>query len=345
MPEPVIKYSRLKLTHRTHTGKKLHKSHTSYPLLALLLLMVGVILTATTLQVMAADVTVTAVANGSPPVQAAVILSPEQNDSFTDSSVPVSGTCEAGYYIKLYRNDIFSGAAICTVGGTFSITTDLFTGRNDLQARTYNIADNEGPRSQIVTVYYYTPDVGEPIDPDTKPPSYQPGGKPDPDTPFYLATEYFFKAAFSGQKISWDFEIMGGKGPYTVYVVWGDGYSDVYTDKTGNKFTIEHVYNTLKEQREHYALTVRVVDSQGYNASLQLISIMNDPNIISGALVRPNDSSPFGTINLFSGILKLVWSAYGVILLMGIAFWLGERRGESIAAAWYRRRLRRRQPV
>lgn len=337
MPEPVIKYSRLRLTHRAHTGRKLHRSHTSYPLLGLLLLMVGILLTATTLQVMAADVTVTAVANGSPPVQAAVILSPKHHDRFTDSSIPVSGTCAPGYYVKIYRNDIFSGAAICTDGGTFSITTDLFAGRNDLQARTYNVADVEGPRSKVVTVYY------DPPAPVPGEPGYQPGGRPDPESPFYLSTEYFFKAAYSGQRISWDFKIMGGKGPYTVYAVWGDGYSDVYPNKEGGNFTIEHIYNTLKEKREYYSVTVRIVDSRGFSASLQLISIMNDPNVISGALVRPNDGSPFTTVKLFSGLLKFVWSAYGIVLLMGICFWLGERRGESLAEAWYRRKLRRRR--
>src|SRR5690606_2680065 len=142
---------------------------------------------------------------------------------------------------------------------------------------------------------------------------------------------------------SWDFEILGGDGPYTAYAVWGDGYSDMLPGIGNNEFTLEHIYNTVKEKREYYSLTIRVVDSKGYSASLQLIAIMNDPNIISGALVRPNDASPLGAAGLFSGILKLVWSAYGVILLMGICFWLGERRGESVAAAWYRRKLRRRR--
>lgn len=345
MPEPVIRYSRLKIVHRGHTGRKLHRSHTSYPLLAALLLMVGVLLTAMTLQVRAADVVVTAVANGPAPAQAAVILSPSNNDRFTDSSVPVSGTCEAGYYIKLFRNNIFSGATICTPGGTFSIITDLFLGRNDLQARTFNIADNEGPPSNIVTVYYDSPDAGGPTDPidPSRPgtPPYQPGGQPDPSVPFYLSTEYFFKAAYSGQKITWDFEIFGGKGPYTAYAVWGDGYSGHKLVRDGNKFALSHTYKTLKDVREYYSVTVRVVDSQGFTASLQLIAIMNDPNVISGALVRPNDPRPLGSTNFLSGILKFVWSVYGILLLMGICFWLGERRGESVAAAWYRRRLRR----
>lgn len=309
--------------------------------------MIGVLLTAMTLQVRAADVVVTATANGSPPIQAAVILSPEDGAELTDSSTPVSGTCEAGYYVKLFRNGIFSGATLCTPGGTFSILTDLFLGRNDLQARTFNIADNEGPASQIVTVYYKPVVPVDPTQPETpdKPDSYQPGGRPTEDNPFYLSTEYFFKAAYSGQKTTWDFEILGGNGPFTTYVVWGDGYSDRLPDSHDNEFTVEHAYNTLKDSREYYTVMVRVVDSKGRSASLQLIAIMNDPNIISGALVRPNDPSPFASGSLFSGLLKFIWSAYGIVLLMGICFWLGERRGESLAAAWYRRRLRRKRPV
>lgn len=318
------------LVHHTHTGRRLHRSHTSYPLLALLLLMVGVLLITTTLQVRAATVTVTAVANGPVPVQPAVILSPQDQDHFSSSPVPVSGTCEPGYYIKLYRNEIFSGATLCNDGGTFSILTDLFPGRNDLIARTFNVADDEGPPSNTVTVYYDLP-------PDT------PGRPTSPDeAPFYLASEYFFKAAYSGQKISWDFKIFGGEGPYTVYATWGDGYSDVHPGITDLNFWLEHHYKTQKEQREYFSVTVRVVDAKGRSASLQLIAIMNDPHVISGALVRPNDPSPFHPSSWFSGILKLVWSAYGIVLLMGICFWLGERRGESVALAWYRRRLRRR---
>lgn len=340
---PVLKddlpHLRFGLLHHSHTGKRLHKSHTSYPLLAALLLMLGVLLTTATLQVRAADITVNAIANGSTSVQPAVILSPENDDHFTDSSIPVSGTCEAGYYIKLFRNNIFSGSTLCSVGGTFSITTDLFAGRNDLQARTFNVADNEGPASTIVTVYLDVPVIPEPEVPgETPSPEYQPGGRPVSESPFYLSTEYFFKAAYTGQKITWEFDIMGGNGPFTAYVVWGDGYSDVITNVKDNKLTIEHVYTTAKDKREYFSLSVRIVDKNGYSASLQLINIMNDPHVISGALVRPNDPSPLVSSKLFGGVLKLVWSAYGIVLLMGICFWLGERRGESITRSFYKRR-------
>lgn len=331
---PILKQDierlRFGLLPHSHTGRRLHRSHTSYPLVALLLMMVGVLLTAMTLQVRAATVTVTAVANGPVPVNPAVILSPEQDDRFNGPSIPVSGTCEPGYYIKLYRNEIFSGATLCTTGGTFSIVTDLFPGRNDLIARTFNVADDEGPPSNTVTVYYDVPVVpGRPTAP--------------PDAaPFYISSEYFFKAAYSGQKINWDFKVFGGHRPFTAYATWGDGSSDMMANLEVETFRFEHMYQTLNENREYYSVTIRVLDAQGRTASLQLIAIMNDPHVISGALVRPNDPGPFNPAGWFSGILKFVWSAYGIVLLMGICFWLGERRGESTAMAWYRRRLRRR---
>lgn len=307
--------------------------------------MVGVLLTAMSLQVRAADIVVTATANGSPPIQAAAILSPTAGSELTDSSTPVSGTCEPGYYVKLYRNNIFSGAALCTPGGTFSILTDLFLGRNDLRARTFNVADQEGPPSQVVTVYYKPIEPLQPVDPTDPNAPTQPGGLPTDDNPFYLSTEYFFKAAYSGQTTTWDFKILGGKGPFTAYVAWGDGYSDRLDPSDSDTLQVKHVYDTLKDRREYYTVTIRVVDGAGRSASLQLIAIMNDPNVISGALVRPNDPSPFAPQRLFSGALKFIWSAYGIALLMGICFWLGEKRGESVATAWYKRRLRRRKPT
>lgn len=347
---PILKddivHLRFGLTHHSHTGRRLHKSHTSYPLLVLLIMMVGLVMAAMTFQVRAADIFVTASANGPTPVQPAVILSPLNDSRFTDSSIPVSGTCEPGYYIKLFRNEIFSGSTLCTPGGTFSIVTDLFAGRNDLQARTFNVADNEGPASTIITVWYDVPvdpedpEIPEQPTPGTDPP-YSPGGRPDPDTLFYLSTEYFFKAAYSGQRIAWDFKIMGGSGPYTVYVTWGDGYSDVKRGVSGDSFTIEHWYNTLKEKREYYSMIVRVQDNRGHNASLQLVAIMNDPDIISGALVKPNDPGPLSPAGWLTGALKLLWSVYGLLLLMAVSFWLGERRGYSLAAHIRRRRAAR----
>lgn len=288
-----------------------------------MLLVVGVLLTATTLSAHAATVTVKARANGPIPTNPSVILSPKNNTAFSSGRIPVSGTCESTFFIRLYRNDIFSGSTRCTPAGTWSIVTDLFTGRNDLYVRTFNAANQEGPVSNTVTVYLIE------------------SGRANDMEPFYINTEYYFKAAYSGQKLTWDFNIFGGNSPYTAYVNWGDGYTDTLTDIELKKFIAEHKYMTQKEVREYYNVVVRVVDRNGREAQIQLIAIMNDPHIISGALVRPNDPSPLNPSSWFNGTLKGAWSAYGFIVIMGICFWLGERRGVGIGQRLANRRRAR----
>ena len=331
MPVPKSHHERRLISHHAHTAKILPGKHTSYPLLAVILLMVGVLLFTTTIRARADTVTVTAIANGVPPNEAAVILSPINNEHFTTSLLPVSGTCPVGFYVKLFRNDIFSGAAACASDGTFVIESDLFFGRNDLEARIFNIADVEGPRSDIVTVYY---DI---LDPNA---GGNAGAIPEGPAaiPFYLATDYFYKAAFTGQAIDWNFRAYGGTTPYTVRVIWGDGYSDTRTGINMQDFSLHHEYKSLKSQRDYFVVRVELTDMSGHKASMQLIAIMNDETVIGGASLKPDQPITMAYGSWLLGKLKYVWSAYGFVLLMGLCFWLGERRGSSITAAIYRKR-------
>ncbi len=312
MPEVFSRSRRLKLVHRSHTGRRLHRGHTSYPLLAALLLMVGVLLTMMTYQAAAEDVVVNAVVNGDPPTIAAVILSPVNDQRFTDPSVPVSGTCQPLFFVKIFRNNIFAGTSECSENGTFAVTIELFPGRNDLVARSFNVGESEGPPSNTVSVYYDAP--------------YSPDAEP-----YYLTSEYFFRAAFTGQRIVWDFDIVGGCDPYSVMVAWGDGYSDTIKDVKDTRFRVEHKYRSPKEQREHFIVTVTVHDCNGKRTALQLVAIMNDPMIIGANFAEPASPSPLGSN------LGLLWAAFAVVTLMGICFWLGERRGESVTESYYHR--------
>jgi hypothetical protein len=309
-PKTIPKSRRLKLAHLSYTGKRLHRTHTSYPLLAALLLMVGVFLSVMTIQVRAEDVVVNGVVNGDPPTIPAVILSPEQDNRFTNPTVPVSGTCDPYFFIKIFRNNIFAGAGECSPDGEFTVTIELFPGRNDLVARSFSVSENEGPPSNTVSVYYDAPVTTD-------------------SGPFYLTTEYFLRAGYSGQPIIWDLEIHGGTGPFTVNVDWGDGNSDTIKDLTSRTFRLNHDYNLPQGSREHYTVTVIVYDANGQRTSLQLIAIMNDPAIIAATFAEP--SNP-GTN------LGLLWLAFVIVVLMGICFWLGERRGESVTNAFYRKR-------
>lgn len=98
---------------------------------------------------------VTAKVNAPLPTSAATITSPYDQQHFTERSITVSGTCGDGAYVIIYRNSTAAGIGGC-IAGNFSIVIDLSTGPNILQAKVYNITDNEGPVSASITVYYDT---------------------------------------------------------------------------------------------------------------------------------------------------------------------------------------------
>ena len=98
---------------------------------------------------------ITAKVNAPLPTNPAIITSPYDQQHFTNRSIIVSGTCGDGAYVVIYRNSTAAGIGGCT-DGTFSITIDLSSGANILQAKVYNITDNEGPASPNITVYYDT---------------------------------------------------------------------------------------------------------------------------------------------------------------------------------------------
>ncbi|MDQ3064814.1 MAG: hypothetical protein M3Q36_00910 [bacterium] len=321
------KSKRLQISHQRHTAKVLHRNHTSYPLLGLLLMVVGVFLAFMTINVRAADITVTAVNVGTPPPYAAVITSPINNAVITTQDIDVKGTCPPQFFVKLYRNNLFSGSVFCGPSGTFSIATSLFLGKNDLEVRVFNVADSEGPRSPGISVYYDPPET-------VRPPITRPG-----DSVFYISTDYFYKAAYSGQTTTWDFTIYGGDAPYKATVDWGDGTTSTHTT-SDKKLELSHKYQTLESEREYFIVVIRLQDSQGRLTSLQLVAIMNEPDVVGGASARLENPTPSGAnwgLNL-----GYIWSAYLIALLMGVSFWLGERRGEDMRNNWRQPKLKAR---
>jgi hypothetical protein len=99
---------------------------------------------------------VTATVNAPPPTSPAVITSLSDQQHVNISQVTVSGTCGDGAYVVLYRNGQLSGTAAC-IAGTFSVQANLSLGANELQAKNYNITDNEGPQSTPIVVHYDIP--------------------------------------------------------------------------------------------------------------------------------------------------------------------------------------------
>lgn len=150
-----IKHAGIKRSLRKR--RPIHKRIMLHPASVFMLLCVGVFLVGWTLKTFAENLTVTASVLAPLPSQAAIITKPVQQIHYTTSSITVSGTCPVNNYIKLYRNGIFSGTTICSSLGSFTLLTDLSFGTNLLQAKVFNITNNEGPKSDVITVWYDKP--------------------------------------------------------------------------------------------------------------------------------------------------------------------------------------------
>lgn len=118
----------------------------------MVLLCVGVIIAGTTYRSFATSYEVTARVNAELPNAPAIITAPADTFHTTDDAIDVSGSCPDNSYVTIVRDDQFAGVASC-VSQTFQVHISLSTGANRLQAKVYNITDQEGPVSGPINVY------------------------------------------------------------------------------------------------------------------------------------------------------------------------------------------------
>jgi hypothetical protein len=357
------------MAQRQHTGHILPKQHTSYPVLFMLLLSVGVVLGSWTRAVDAATsgqgvYTVHASVAGEAPTQAATIDSPNDGDSFTSTPITVSGTCPAQTYIQLERNGFSSGTALCQVDGSYSLQTDLFPGQNNLIAQDYNFGDTAGPVSDQVTVSYTPPVIVTPVVPtggnNTTPSSTQTvepsiptksstsatvapkkvvyvPGSPTAATipePLLVKSSDTFSGFYTGQTANYQIGVEGGTAPYAISVDWGDGSHSLYSRPQASGLNIEHVYRKTGGYHGSYVIKITATDASSNQTFLQIVTIVSNPPTSAGqkSIATTSGSSSSTANGLFSGdddlgrLVKFVWPSYGVLILMFISFWLGERR-------------------
>jgi hypothetical protein len=311
------------LAHHKHTGKVLPREHTSWPFVTLLLLMLGVLLSQITFSARAEDVVVTAAADGPLPPSAAIITDPVDGQVFTAIPITVKGTCPSPYLVKLYRDQLFSGSAQCFPDGTFQITTDLFVGENDLQARIYNYADQEGPASPPVTVTYNPPaPPASPGNP-SNPGQGNPGGQ-GLDEPFFITTDKFYKANQDKVRIDWTFGIVGGNKPYNILVDWGDGTTSKLDKLIDSQFSVSHEYKKGNSKKDYFVMVVTVTDTRGRIATLQVFNILNYSDIPGAAASLPTGGTALPDSPGLWDRFRYYWIAYIVITLMAVSFWLGQ---------------------
>jgi len=326
-------------------NKPIHKRIMVHPAYYLFMMMIGVLIFGASFYHPAhnsADgLNVTASVLAPAPIQPAVITSLLNGQNISSSPYTVSGTCPYNSYVKLSRNNNFSGVTICRIDGFFDIRTDLTPGNNVLQVQDYNYTDVAGPPSSPLTISYIAPVIT--INPsttsyptqeaansptDSTVPSYDNGGY----GPELITSPYTYNTANTGQQYSWQVNLKGGTPPYIVNVDWGDGTTSNLIFKTDPLFQIEHNYS----QSGNYNIIVSSVDTNGVKAVIQIAAAINHTNqttaSTAAASIHP-PSTPLGKLstssqNLLNNIhqwLWIIWPFYGIVLLMAVSFWLGER--------------------
>lgn len=302
------------LSPHVHTGRKLPHRHTSYYGLALLLLLVGVILAGITGITMAQQVSVSAVVLGPKPTKAPVITLPVSQQHFLTNPIDIKGTCDAGLLVNVYKNDVLAGAALCDASGRFSMKADLFIGRNDLVAHMIDQANQEGPDSSPVVVFFDLPSTPSIVDQ---------GASAGSKGNVIIKAESIYKGTTPGQELSWQIAVEGGSAPYAISIEWGDGQTELISRSAAGSFAISHTYSKAGGYKGGYVVTVTAVDTEGTTATMQLVAVVNNPVGTPLAVTQIKPPTNWSS-------LLIAWPLWIVLVLMLISYWLGERRQRQL---------------
>lgn len=247
-----------------------------------------------------------------PPKQGATITFPTNGATVTETPITVTGICPDGLLVKVFKNNVFAGSAICK-NGSYSIKVDLFGGKNELVARVYDELDQAGPDSNKITVNFPVAgfNIGQRVS---------------------LTSPFAKRGANPGSTLTWPIALSGGTGPYAITVDWGDGKTpDVISQQFAGTFNISHVYDNAGV----YVITVRASDKNGDVAFLQLVGVGNGPAAQS---TEGGDAAGGGTVTK----TRILWQPIVLTVpLLAAAFWLGRRHELFVL----RKRLERRSTI
>jgi hypothetical protein len=298
-------------------GIVLHPHHrTSYPLLALLLLLTGFAMVAisggTSASTAISSVTIGGVMPGPPP-SSAPSISPSISDGrhFTSTPITISGSCISGLRVVVERNGQVAGQAYCTASGSYSLLIDLVPGRNELVVRQYDSADQASPPSAIRVVYYdiLSAPIAIPVASGGKPPTIQPSAPSVAVPPLLLTSTFNSHAIFPDTEFSFPFEIKGGVTPYAVQIDWGDGSSSLLSiANPGNSSTL-HSYTGPGK----YKIVIKATDAKGTEAYFQTALTVNGKTVAPPATATPEQG------------FVILWPIFIVVATLVLGFWLGDR--------------------
>lgn len=372
-PRAIQTSRHLHVAHRRHTGHVTPRRTTSYPSLVMIVLCVGVFLASWTHFVTADSAsgtyTVQASVPGPPPTQAPTIDASLDGKVFTTSPITLSGNCEVNTYETLYRNNVFSGVALCSASGSYSMQTDLFAGTNQLQTRVFSTSDTPGPLSTVVTVTYNPPpsppanggggtssgsssassssnsSTGSSGTSKAATQNSTPSSSAGASMPLIFKDTYSYQGYYTGENITWTPDIEGGVAPYAISVDWGDGSHSLVSIAHAGNFSLSHTYSQAGGYKGSYIVKLTASDAVGLQTFMQLLVLINNPPAggvsggTTGRFTGPISNLSSNT-GITSGLSNLIWPGYGVTLLMLTSFWLGERRELSFVHVHVKRPTR-----
>lgn len=207
------------------------------------------------------DVTIQATVLGQAPSQSPIIETPVSGTTFQQKQTEIKGTCIASLVVKVFRNDIFAGSALCQPDNTFSLQIDLIENKNDLVVRQYDLLSQPSPPSDAVQVFYSATQPALSTDEGLQTAKFQ----------LVIDYDYNFQGIFANEPFNLPVHFTGGSTPYAINIDWGDSQNNVFSRKDASQFFAEHTYTKAGPQ----SVKIRVSDSDGQEASLQFVLIVN----------------------------------------------------------------------
>lgn len=239
-----------------------------------------------------------------PPTTGATISIPRDGQSYSSLPITVSGICPGDVLVKLFKNNVFAGSVQCK-NGSFSIVTDLFSGRNELVARVFDSLDQAGPDSNIVGVTFNDSVAGQ-------------GSRVS------LTSNFAKRGANPGQLLTWPIILAGGDSPYAISVDWGDGKTpDLLSRPFAGVFDIKHTYDSAGV----YNIIIKATDKNGGVAYLQLVGVANGPLTQDTAAASGDAKNAAGSGTSGSASKTVIlWQPAAILLpLILFTFWLGKK--------------------
>jgi hypothetical protein len=333
-----------------HTGRTIHRRHTSHGVLLVALILTGVLLFNNLGALRAYGLnssgsqTITVDVLGAAPTVGADITYPTTNTTTKSPEIQVTGTCAPDLLVATYNNGIFAGSSVCQSDSTYATVIQLVVGVNILQSQDYDGLNQPGPvtaQVQItreqdpVPVISVDPDVPTiaktPADiaPDLTPPVVAPAPQPtvnpcfdtsktdalNPANPTIIAN-CIKRSIFTGDTVTLPIRVTGGTPPYALSIDWGDGFTELKTVLDTEYHNYQHTYKTAGI----LGVSLKTTDAKGITSFLQTVVQVN------GTAAAAGSSSSFTSI--ISG-LGSVWTEapvplYVAAVTLVLGFWVGD---------------------